>query len=184
MKFFPVPVSRVLALSLFASLYTKWIFLVLALHWFIMIVWIGVTKSAACNSKCEETFFNIILAYIYTFTFMNIKNEPTRYKYLLYYSFCFCENTVLITLWFSYIMDSGFWFTYPAFTGQFCSFLTGMLFMMVYYVYLHPTESIRTNFPIRWHWLWKNFAPSQPSNGIGRRGKSVQIHVHPTEIVT
>ncbi|CAG0892170.1 unnamed protein product [Darwinula stevensoni] len=100
-------ISRVLALSLFASLYTKWIFLVLALHWFIMVVWIGITKAAACNSKCEETFFNIILAYIYTFTFLNIKNEPTRYKYLLYYSFCFFENTVLITLWFSYIMDSG-----------------------------------------------------------------------------
>ncbi len=36
---------------------------------------------------------------IYIFSFFNAKEERTRYKYLIYYSFCFMENTALIIIW-------------------------------------------------------------------------------------
>ena len=32
--------------------------------------------------------------------FFNAKEEPTRYKYLIYYTFSFLENSAIIAVWF------------------------------------------------------------------------------------
>ena len=37
---------------------------------------------------------------IYIFMFFNAKEEPTRYKYLIYYTFSFLENSAIIAVWF------------------------------------------------------------------------------------
>ena len=42
----------------------------------------------------------LIIGVIYIFMFFNAKEEKTRYKYLLYYSFCLIENTAIIIIWF------------------------------------------------------------------------------------
>ncbi len=55
--------------------------------------------------QCEEVIFWLVLGAIYIFSFFNAKEERTRYKYLLYYAFCFCENTALIVVWFLYAND-------------------------------------------------------------------------------
>ena len=44
---------------------------------------------------------------IYIFMFFNAKEEKTRYKYLLYYTFCLIENTAIITIWFVYTILFG-----------------------------------------------------------------------------
>ena len=50
--------------------------------------------------KAEEVCFALTLGAIYIFSFFNAKDEATRWKYLAYYTFCFVENTALITVWF------------------------------------------------------------------------------------
>jgi hypothetical protein len=41
-----------------------------------------------------------VLGAIYIFSFFNAKEEQTRFKYLLYFSFSFMENSALLAVWF------------------------------------------------------------------------------------
>ena len=136
--------ARVLALSLFASIYPRVIGPVCIAHWLIMATWVMCQKTQACNSACEEFLFNIVLGAVYIFSFFNAKEGRTRYKYALYYSFCFVENTVLIVFWFLYA-NSGLlpgqthWYWIPGIIGHYVMFFGGILFMVIYYTCFHPT---------------------------------------------
>merc|ERR1712242_621359 len=77
--------ARVLALSLFASALPQWIGPLCAAHWVVMASWVITQRTAACNTRCEEFLFALVLGAIYIFMFFNAKEERTRYKYLLYY---------------------------------------------------------------------------------------------------
>ena len=57
-------------------------------------------RTAACNTPCEEFLFALVLGAIYIFSFFNAKEEQTRFKYLLYFSFSFIENSALLAVWF------------------------------------------------------------------------------------
>lgn len=106
--------------------------------------WVIWQKTSACNSRCEEFVFCLALGTVYIFSFFNAKEEHTRYKYLLYYLFCFCENTVLIILWFIHAnanLPTGqeYWYYYPGILGHYAMFFGGIFFMVLYYSFFHPT---------------------------------------------
>ncbi|KAI2810112.1 XK- protein 6 [Blomia tropicalis] len=65
--------SRVLALALFASIYTYYIGIVCTIHWFVMFLWIVSMKTNFCNNLLEELFYNAVLAGIYY-----LKLHPTN----------------------------------------------------------------------------------------------------------
>lgn len=86
---------------------------------------------------------------IYIFMFFNAKEEKTRYKYLLYYTFCLVENTAIITIWFlSPTTKLGAWYVFPAMVGHYLAFILGIMFMVVYYIWMHPTGGIEIPWPI------------------------------------
>merc|ERR1712038_1422050 len=120
--------ARVLALSPFASALPTWIGPLCAAHWIVMASWIIFQRTAACNTRCEEFLFALVLGVIYIFMFFNAKEEKTRYKYLLYYTFCLVENTAMM--------------------GHYLAFLLGIMFMVVYYIWMHPTGGIEIPWPI------------------------------------
>ena len=93
---------RVIALSLFAAIFPQGIGPACVGHWLIMSTWVVIQNTSACNTKCEELLFCLVLGAIYIFSFFNAKEERTRYKYLFYYTFCFCENSALMVLWYLY----------------------------------------------------------------------------------
>lgn len=136
--------ARVIALSLFASIYPKWIGPACIAHWLIMSTWVVSQRTQACNTKCEEVLFCLVLGAIYVFSFFNAKEERTRYKYLIYYSFCFCENTILLVFWFLFANQDvppghTHWYYYPGIIIHYLAFFGGIFFMLVYYAYFHPT---------------------------------------------
>ena len=46
--------------------------------------------------------------------FFNAKEGRTRYKYLLYYSFCLLENTAIICIWFlAPTTNRAAWYVFP-----------------------------------------------------------------------
>jgi len=106
-----------------------------------MSIWVVFQNTQACNTKCEELLFCLVLGAIYIFSFFNAKEERTRYKYLIYYTFCCCENSALIFVWFITTQDTqkGQWYYYPGIIGHYVSFFAGLFFMIIYYVYFHPT---------------------------------------------
>eukprot|EP00088_Acartia_fossae_P004312 TRINITY_DN11844_c0_g1_i5.p1 TRINITY_DN11844_c0_g1~~TRINITY_DN11844_c0_g1_i5.p1 ORF type:complete len:588 (-),score=83.91 TRINITY_DN11844_c0_g1_i5:364-2127(-) len=130
--------ARVLALALFASIFPKWIGPLCGAHWIVMSSWVIYQRTTACNTHCEEFLFALVLGAIYIFSFFNAKEERTRAKYLLYFSFSFCENTALLAVWF-YRVDKSLWFVYPALIGHYLAFFGGIFFMLCYYIWFHPT---------------------------------------------
>lgn len=142
--------ARVIALSLFASIYPVWIGPVCAAHWLIMTSWLVFQRTQACQTRCEEILFCVVLGAIYVFSFFNAKEERTRCKYLIYYMFCFCENTALISIWFLYAnvnLRPGElnWYYYPGIVGHYLAFFGGIFFMVTYYTFFHPT-GVEINF--------------------------------------
>lgn len=131
-------VARVLALALFASVFTLWAFPVCAVRWIIMSAWIIAQQpNVYPDNRCQEFLFCCAVGVIYVFSVLNVKDEPTRLKYLFYYTFDFVENTTLVALWFVF-GDPFTWFYYPALVGQLGAFFLGVTFMMLYYVNFHP----------------------------------------------
>lgn len=74
--------SRVVSLSIYATVYTYWLFAVLFLHWFSMILWLVSQSLMATNptnpSDVKKTTFracftrSAILAFVYIFCFINM----------------------------------------------------------------------------------------------------------------
>eukprot|EP00095_Tigriopus_kingsejongensis_P001254 maker-scaffold374_size191929-snap-gene-0.33 protein:Tk01254 transcript:maker-scaffold374_size191929-snap-gene-0.33-mRNA-1 annotation:"hypothetical protein DAPPUDRAFT_43071" len=136
--------ARVLALSFFASIYPQWVGLVCAVHWIIMSTWLICQRTTACTTRYEEVFFALVMGVVYVFSFFNAKEEPTRWKYFIYYGFCFCENTFLIVVWFLYANSNlppgqEHWYYYPGIFGHYVMFFAAIFFMLLYYGVFHPT---------------------------------------------
>ena len=162
--------ARVIALSLFAALFPMWIGPACLAHWLIMSIWVIFQNTTACTTKvlslffyqfpnlsanifycglqCEELLFCFVLGAIYIFSFFNAKEERTRWKYFIYYTFCFLENSALMLLWFLFAQEIIFdgnnqttaWYFYPAIIGHYAAFFSGLAFMLIYYIYFHPSE--------------------------------------------
>ncbi|XP_023324676.1 XK-related protein 4 isoform X2 [Eurytemora carolleeae] len=130
--------ARVLALALFASIFPKWIGPFCAAHWLVMSSWIIFQRTHACNSHFEEFLFALVLGAIYIFSFFNAKEEQTRYKYLMYFTFSFLENSALLGIWF-WKVEKTAWYVFPALFGHYFAFFGGIMFMLCYYVWFHPT---------------------------------------------
>jgi XK-related protein len=82
----------VLALSLFASAYTWFVWPVCLGHWVLMATWLWLQKTAACSTRTEEFFFCLLLAVIHVFTFFNVKPDRTAYRYTFYYLVSYLTN--------------------------------------------------------------------------------------------
>ena len=80
-------------------------------------------------------------ACVYLFDYLNMKDTPTRGRYIRYYSLYYMENIVLISLWYSYT-DKAFWFRIPMLVVVLVSFPLGVFFMLIYYKLLHPDAGV------------------------------------------
>ncbi|CAL8086972.1 unnamed protein product [Orchesella dallaii] len=135
--------ARVFALAAFAATYDLLLIPVCVLHWLAMLVWLIVQGNQACSNQCDEALFNLVVAFIYVFTFFNIRDEPTRYKYLTFYIISFFENTVLLLTWFFPFTGVSttdiLWFRVAGLVGDYALFFMGILCMVIYYTYFHPS---------------------------------------------
>ncbi len=144
--------ARVFALSLFATAYPRWIGVVCGAHFVLMATWVVLQRTEACVSKFEEFIFAMVLGAIYIFSFFNAKDERTRWKYLFYYTFCFFENTALIAVYARDVVnDETSWYRLPGIVVHYITFFSGVLFMLLYYGFFHPTGiKISADFFRRW----------------------------------
>ncbi|XP_037085551.1 XK-related protein 4-like [Pollicipes pollicipes] len=131
--------SRVLAISLCASLFPVYVAIGLLVHWVLMTCWLIYQKTEACYTRCEELLFVIVLGAVYIFTFFNVKDQTTRLKYTMYYVLCFAENTAMIVLWYLHA-DRTLWWYHPGLAAQVSLFSLAVLFMVMYYWRLHPSH--------------------------------------------
>ncbi|XP_028329314.1 XK-related protein 4 [Gouania willdenowi] len=131
--------ARVVTFALFASVFQLYFGIFIVLHWCIMTFWIVHCETDFCISKWEEIVFDMVVGIIYIFSWFNVKEGRTRYRLFIYYLLILVENAALSTLWYLYRSPhSTDAFAVPALCVIFSSFLTGVVFMLMYYAFFHP----------------------------------------------
>lgn len=93
--------SRVLAIALFVTRFTYWLVPIAIGHWGVMTIWVmhQGTHFFPPDHLVREYTANMAIGAIYLFTFINVKDEPTRFKYLWYYCVVGAENIIFALLW-------------------------------------------------------------------------------------
>ncbi|TKC41290.1 hypothetical protein EI555_012663 [Monodon monoceros] len=131
--------ARVITFALFASVFQLYFGIFIVLHWCVMTFWIVHCETEFCITKWEEIVFDMVVGIIYIFSWFNVKEGRTRCRLFIYYFVILVENTALSALWYLYkapqIADA---FAIPALCVVFSSFLTGVVFMLMYYAFFHP----------------------------------------------
>ncbi|KAF8786193.1 XK-related protein 6-like [Argiope bruennichi] len=135
--------SRACTLALFTKEYHFWLFPFCIGHWGVMTIWVMHQQTRFCRKngdlhQCKEYMCNMVVGVAYVIYYLNVKAEPTRYKYSAYYAIVFAENCALMTLWFLR-NDPGVWYHIPALVAVFSSFASGIVFMLFYYGFCHRT---------------------------------------------
>uniref|UniRef100_A0A8C4X5R0 XK-related protein n=1 Tax=Erpetoichthys calabaricus TaxID=27687 RepID=A0A8C4X5R0_ERPCA len=131
--------ARVITFALFASVFQLYFGIFIVLHWCIMTFWIVHCETEFCITKWEEIVFDMVVGIIYIFSWFNVKEGRTRCRLFIYYFVILLENTALSALWYLYrVPHSTDSFAIPALCVIFSSFLTGIVFMLMYYAFFHP----------------------------------------------
>lgn len=134
--------SRVIAIALFTVRFGFWGPVLCGCHVIIMIVWVFFMRTHFCPHRPLEICYNIAVGCLYLFAFLNVKDTPTRRKYIIYYALYYVENVVMISLWFAHTEEMH-WFREPAMAAVIGGFWVGILcFMLPYYRFLHPDKGL------------------------------------------
>lgn len=129
-------IARVASLTMYASLYKYWIFLVLTLHWFSMFLWLISPKNIFHGEKISKTrkiSWSLLIAFVYIFAYINLQEVNHRQKILIFYVVMFLENVLLLSLWIVGIWGNRpeMWYSTPFFVIG--AFVVGLFFMFLYY---------------------------------------------------
>lgn len=153
---FMVTVSRILSIAAVASIFPVLTVLACVLHWLIMTSWLAFFENtqfsvagSPMRAKFSEIIFCAILGLVYIFTYLTPTEGSTRNRYLVYYPICFIENAIAITVWSLWINDEmkNSWYYIPIICSSVVPFTIGIIFMVIFYRFLHPETSRRSNPP-------------------------------------
>lgn len=134
---------RVLVLVLYATVYQYWVFLVVALHWVTMLLWV-LSRYAAFKAekltRLQKVGLSVFVSYIHIFCYVNLEEQSTKLKIVTFYSIMLVENILLIALWTlgeQYTTGLQGWHRDRIFIAVFTSFFVGLFFMLIYYRFFH-----------------------------------------------
>lgn len=132
-------ISRVASLTVYASLYSYWIFLVIVLHWISMFLWLISPKNVFHGeriSRVRKAILAGLIAVVYIFAYVNLQEVRHRQKMITFYVVMFLENWLLVCLWMVGVWPNrpDNWYMIPVLVLG--SFTFGMAFMLLYYRYV------------------------------------------------
>ncbi|KAI8118860.1 hypothetical protein FF38_10945 [Lucilia cuprina] len=146
---FCIAVSRSLCISFVASIFPLWLLIACLVHalLFGFVTFIVERPKFARCSFCNFLFC-LVLGIVYIFTYISVRDAPTRYKYLCYYIFCSLENIVCVLLFIFYAdndLRSLAVLFYPLCAMALAFYYVGIVFMVIYYLYFHPRITARNS---------------------------------------
>lgn len=101
---FYVLASRIFALSMFATCFTKLALLGFVFHGTLMSAWL-LLKPDLNHNRCDECLLNCMLGVAYIFVYISSHTGPQRYSYWWYYVICFTENIGCLCVWYVHSSD-------------------------------------------------------------------------------
>ncbi|KAK3591021.1 hypothetical protein CHS0354_013084 [Potamilus streckersoni] len=139
-------VCRILSLTVFATVYQFWVFLILSLHWLTIMICISTTvfsiKYNSNSGRCQKFLISAVVSWLYTFCYISFSSERSAVRYITYYSIMLLENAILTAVW--YIAtdksDDGTVANTIVFISS-CSFFIGVVSLGIYYRFFHVRTS-------------------------------------------
>jgi hypothetical protein len=132
--------ARVTTLTVYATLYGHWVFLVIGLHWISMFLWLISPKNVFHGeriSRRRKAAFSALIAIVYIFSYINLQELNPRQKMATFYVVMFLENALLVVAWLVGVWGEAPWYRNSVPVVVFLSFSTGIAFMLLYYRYFH-----------------------------------------------
>ncbi|NXG24517.1 XKR5 protein, partial [Grallaria varia] len=78
--------TRVLALVLFARLYSFWVFAVAGVHWLLMSFWLVAQQTDIVAQPCRWRLFNCLVGAVYIFCYINVRPGPSKTRVSVFYA--------------------------------------------------------------------------------------------------
>lgn len=145
---FLVTISRILSISVLASIYPFYAAGGIVIHWLIMTMWLCFTETTNfCNQKkFYDMIFYSIFGLVYTFTHVNLSEGKTRCKYIFFYVICFIENFIATAVWVVTANSElrARYYYLPIIMVNIFSFILGIVFMVIYYKIFHPSKGLKS----------------------------------------
>ncbi|XP_060897057.1 XK-related protein 5b isoform X1 [Labrus mixtus] len=129
--------SRFAILMLFTRIFKQWILGVIGVHWLGATFWMVSQQTDIIRSTSRWRLFNLVLGAVHIFLFLNVKYGQSRYRMAGFYLAMFLENAFLL-LASSWLFTMVSWDTVGIPAAVFCSFLIGLIALVLYYRFLHP----------------------------------------------
>ena len=129
--------ARALALSAYAASYHSWVFLVLALHWACMFLWLLSPRSPFHGQRGRKLGVCALMAAIYILAYVNLQEKPHGRTMTIFYVVMLLENCLLVGAWLAAVWQLRplHWELVPILT--IVLFAAGILFMLLYYKFFH-----------------------------------------------
>ncbi|KAK1126447.1 hypothetical protein K0M31_005082 [Melipona bicolor] len=154
---FCTTVSRILSLSVLASLWPLYTGIGCIFHWICMTIWIIIdsrgilefckdsNQAPHCSPKIKERvysiLFSIVIGVIHVFIYLKTVDGNTFLKHVFFYVICFIENLIAIAIWIytssNEVKNS--WYFNVLIVLCIVPFLLGITAMIVYYGIFHPS---------------------------------------------
>ncbi|XP_063279437.1 XK-related protein 5 [Prinia subflava] len=132
--------TRVLALVLFARLYSFWVFAVAGAHWLLMSFWLGAQQTDIVAQPCRWRLFNCLLGAVYIFCYINVWPGPSKTRVTVFYAIMLMENTLLLLLGTRFLqaeLRNSLTVTGAVMSGS----VIGATALVIYYSLLHPKST-------------------------------------------
>ncbi|BFY99748.1 hypothetical protein BsWGS_02788 [Bradybaena similaris] len=131
--------ARITAFVLFACVLHSWMFAVMGAHWLISFVWISV-RGTDYGKGYEKWLFRLVCAFMYIFVFLNLNKGKSRWRITAYYLMMLLENKAMLVV-FLIIGDTSM--TLVSCLVVFAGFFTGLVCMLMYYAFFHPSGAVK-----------------------------------------
>ena len=145
-------ISRGLAISLFASEYGNYVFIVGGIHYFVMVYWLYSQEAHLFKRKlsdynipgqnvCDNYGVEFIGAAFNLFFLFRLEEGSSFLFNTAYYTLFFIENLLMIMLWYVHI-DYGLnlWYQEAAVVAVILAFVLGLSLLLLYYACFQPTQ--------------------------------------------
>ncbi|XP_009944936.1 PREDICTED: XK-related protein 5, partial [Leptosomus discolor] len=132
--------TRVLALVLFARLYSVWVFAVAGVHWLLMSFWLVAQQTDIVAQPCRWRLFNCLVGAVYVFCYVNVRPGPSKHRVAVFYAIMLMENTLLLLLATQFLqaeVRNSLCVTGAVMSGS----VIGAAALVVYYSLLHPKST-------------------------------------------
>ena len=140
--------SRILALAVFASHFTRFVFVIVGIHFAASYVLLWRQECEYFEGEpIKQKVFRFAIAYVHIFCFFPLEGKNTRKWGYPFYMLTLIENSIMVLLW-NFLTSYGLKFRIAMLTTEWATFVIGIVSLVLFYRCFHPslnTDEISTD---------------------------------------